>query len=437
MTIITEEYSIKEWGRVGLHRHYYEAHSIDLLNKQPSRVFSGSSHSIMITALLSFLLIYICDHSSFGSNSCGQLGHGDLENHDFQPIRKFSMLKAYASDVPIQVEIGKDFTLVLTKNGNVYSWGLGDQGQLGNIVDDEQAVAISKLNGGVNNIGTVSLIAAGYSHTLALLSNRSQLYSWGKGSDGQLGHGNTRDYSTPKEIQPTFIKPLDSIKSISCGQFTSYAITSFKEIFSWGQGISLGHSDYIDQLSPKLVTDLLGKNVEYITAGFSHCLAHTSDGLCYAFGQGDYGQLGLGEQASISLTPTLVTQLEPYFIEHISSGWWNSVAIITPRTERSKDTIKRNSSNSAFKKSFSISNFNLSDSMLNLEKLLIEYDVEQSLEMIHQLDSEINSDNSSESDDLLASIEIIDPAALEEHVDLKQKRIVHSIGSIFDKLKVD
>jgi alpha-tubulin suppressor-like RCC1 family protein len=33
------------------------------------------------------------------------------------------------------------------------------------------------------------------------LSSQGRVFSWGYGEDGQLGHGDTQDYQVPKEIE--------------------------------------------------------------------------------------------------------------------------------------------------------------------------------------------------------------------------------------------
>jgi len=52
------------------------------------------------------------------------------------------------------------------------------------------------------------------------------MYSWGNGEEGQLGHGNTWNQLAPKEIQ--FFKTLskEKIIDISAGWYHSLALTS-------------------------------------------------------------------------------------------------------------------------------------------------------------------------------------------------------------------
>jgi alpha-tubulin suppressor-like RCC1 family protein len=71
-------------------------------------------------------------------------------------------------------------------------------------------------------------IACGWQHTIAL-ANR-QVFSWGYGEDGQLGHGDGKDYSLPKEIESF---RGQNVTAIDCGHSHSGAICD-GELMTWG-----------------------------------------------------------------------------------------------------------------------------------------------------------------------------------------------------------
>lgn len=54
--------------------------------------------------------------------------------------------------------------------------------------------------------------------------------SWGRGEDGQLGHGDAED-----RLQPTFISALDGqkVESVTCGADHSTALSGL-QVYSWG-----------------------------------------------------------------------------------------------------------------------------------------------------------------------------------------------------------
>ena len=73
-------------------------------------------------------------------------------------------------------------------------------------------------------------------------------------------------YKTPTVV------PTDRVKSVSCGGLHILALTDAGEVLSFGQGNygQLGHGDQLDQREPKVVEALRGKHVNAIAAGNLH-----------------------------------------------------------------------------------------------------------------------------------------------------------------------
>lgn len=80
-----------------------------------------------------------------------------------------------------------------------------------------------------------------------------KVLSWGDGEDGKLGHGDTLTLDTPKLIETLLAK---RVFYIACGSAHSAAITSNGELYTWGQGQygRLGHGDEVSQYTPMLVS---------------------------------------------------------------------------------------------------------------------------------------------------------------------------------------
>ena len=78
-------------------------------------------------------------------------------------------------------------------------------------------------------------------------------------------------------------------------------------MYTWGRGESgcLGHNDEANRLVPtKLDRGLLGGcGVVMVSAGALHSVAVTAKGALFAWGEGEYGQLGVGDKHN-RLTPT-------------------------------------------------------------------------------------------------------------------------------------
>jgi E3 ubiquitin-protein ligase HERC2 len=80
-----------------------------------------------------------------------------------------------------------------------------------------------------------------------------QVFSWGEGEDGKLGQNNRLSLDKPRLIECLKSK---RIRDIACGSSHSAAITSSGELYTWGLGEygRLGHGDNVTQLKPKLVS---------------------------------------------------------------------------------------------------------------------------------------------------------------------------------------
>ena len=212
-------------------------------------VSAGKGHSLALSA----------DGSvwSWGDGSWGILGHGD--NHD-QLLPK--RVEAFGGVVALSAGFSK--SLAVTRDGSVWSWGKGATGQLGH-GDQQQQLSPKKIEVEASDdqpFQSFIDVSAGRGHSLALTSN-GFVWSWGLGERGQLGHGDLRDQWRPKKIET-----LVDVVAVSAhlGDH-SIALTGDGAFWSWGDGGGrqepqepellsrgqLGHGDIQDQLQPKKI----------------------------------------------------------------------------------------------------------------------------------------------------------------------------------------
>ncbi len=80
------------------------------------------------------------------------------------------------------------------------------------------------------------------------------------------------------------------------------------DLWTWGRGDAgqLGHGDRRDRCEPKLVAGLSDVWVLSADGGDYHTIACADNGKAYAFGSGEQGQLGLGVGQKHSSTPETV-----------------------------------------------------------------------------------------------------------------------------------
>ncbi|KAK5928530.1 hypothetical protein CgunFtcFv8_013584 [Champsocephalus gunnari] len=179
---------------------------------------------------------------SWGSNHCGQLGLGDTtDRHTPTPLHNLNTKKT------IHISCGKDHTATLTKDGAVFTFGSGEHGQLGHnsFRDELRPRLVAELWG-----AKVTKIACGRHHTLVLTDSK-RVYSFGCGEQGQLGHGEESPPSVPLPVQmPQDITDGPKIRNIFAGGNCSFA-TSVQEAQEESNIDSNVKQDSIDGLIDK------------------------------------------------------------------------------------------------------------------------------------------------------------------------------------------
>jgi alpha-tubulin suppressor-like RCC1 family protein len=127
----------------------------------------------------------------------------------------------------VDVSCGRYHTLARTSDGAVYTWGGGKNGRLGH--GDEKIRLTPSCVRALLSSRAVA-ITAGY-HNNLVLTEQGDVWSWGWGAHGQLGTGDTLDRNAP-----TIIEGLSGmgIASLTCGDRHSFAITADGAVLGWG-----------------------------------------------------------------------------------------------------------------------------------------------------------------------------------------------------------
>ncbi len=174
--------------------------------------------------------------------------------------------------------------VVLSGSNSVVTWGRGEDGQLGH--GDAESQNVPAVVQALEGQGCDEVIC-GAEYTIAVSHSRQKTWSWGWGDFGRLGHGNPTDLFLPKEISSLCnIK----IKMVACGDSHTMVVTGQGEVFSFGrnQNGQLGQGSRLDCMAPKKVDQLKSHCVESISCGAEHTVACTSEGKTFAWGWGLY-----------------------------------------------------------------------------------------------------------------------------------------------------
>lgn len=155
-------------------------------------------------------------------------------------------------------------------------------------------------------------VACGAQHSAAVTSY-GDLFTWGRGTEGQLGHASRHlprelnDAITGVQLRP---KPVPAflatkkrqrpVAGVSCGANFTLVVTRAGEAWAFGGGAmgQLGIGRVTSVGVPKMVMPscpATGEPFVEVAAGWAHALARTSGGRILSWGFNALGALGLGD----------------------------------------------------------------------------------------------------------------------------------------------
>ncbi|MCD9559958.1 hypothetical protein HAX54_018337 [Datura stramonium] len=216
--------------------------------------------------------------------------------------------------------------------GDVYVWGeIWCDGSLkdgiGNPIPVKHDVLTPKpLESNV--VLDVHQIACGVRH-VALVTRQGEVFTWGEESGGRLGHGVEKDFSRPRLVEFLAVTNVDFV---SCGEFHTCAVSTLGDLYTWGDGTHnaglLGHGNDVSHWIPKRVSGPLeGLQVLSVACGTWHSALATVTGKLFTFGDGTYGALGHGNRVSLPY-PREVHSLNGLKTIKVACGVWHTAAIV-------------------------------------------------------------------------------------------------------------
>ena len=217
------------------------------------------------------------DMYSWGMQTYGELAHEPSMLDTPTKVTTVSNIVAFAC--------GSNHTVCLDADGNIFTCGDGRFGQLGFVVIDNPFYCTNTLQ--KVKIPTIKQVSCGLNFTVCLADN-GDLYSFGCNDCGQLGLGNTENYFSPKKIET-----ITDIQFVECGSTFSFCKSNNNEIFCWGSNSKsqLGIGNTINQHLPYKCIDY-PDNVVNIKCGDNHTLVLTSNQEVFSCGINTEGQLG-------------------------------------------------------------------------------------------------------------------------------------------------
>ncbi|MCO5599281.1 hypothetical protein L7F22_053382 [Adiantum nelumboides] len=338
-----------------------------LEDEQVTCVVAGSRNSLAI-----------CNDGrlfTWGWNQRGTLGHPQESKTECSP----SQVEALAHVKIVQAAIGGWHCLAVDTDGRAYAWGGNEYGQCAEEPEQKGDTKVLRRDIVIPQRCAPHLrvrqVAAGGTHSVVLTYD-GLVWTWGQ----PWPPGDIKQISTPVRVQG-----LENVRLIAVGAFHNLALLECGEVWAWGNNEygQLGTGDTQPRALPVPVKGLDGLIMEDIAAGGWHSMALTPEGepngcqmrweLCptvriqfwddlglktgefvfylrevgcprlgthggfslvdedskevYAWGRGEHGRLGFGDDKSSKMVPQEVSLLAEETIVQVSCGGTHSTAL--------------------------------------------------------------------------------------------------------------
>ena len=231
---------------------------------------------------------------SWGSNHFGDLGDGSTQQRE-QPLvigTGYRQVRASGSGI-----------FGLKDDGSLWAWG---DGQLG--LGSSSSVQVPTL------VGTAFKdVVPGFGCHYGIKTDNT-LWGWGTNANGELGDGGNADRTRPVQLGADFAAVVSGTGSntqavpIIC---YTLALKNNGEVWTWGSNAfgQLGNGT----TSPRNTPSLVGTGFREVKVGVNAAYGIQQDGTLWSWGDNTYGQLGDGSTTQKSTPVQVATDVAAVF----------------------------------------------------------------------------------------------------------------------------
>ncbi|KAG5476378.1 hypothetical protein LSCM1_04080 [Leishmania martiniquensis] len=249
---------------------------------------------------------------SCGRADKGQLGIGERGTHfSTAGVSKLQRVLLNDNERITRVAAGTACAVALTADGALHCWGHNVYGQCLKMPDTSRVFTPVRLE-----VGPYGVLDVCFGEFFGvLLFGDGAMGTWGiasmlgcKMSDKELETSLAPDQRKCVR-QIVYLRHVTScpIVAVRAGPWHALAISQKGEVYTWGVGRSgrLGHGTDTSEVKPRLVEGLQPYFVVDASCSYGHSAVLTSTGTVFSFGENTEGQLGLRGCAP-RLLPTMV-----------------------------------------------------------------------------------------------------------------------------------
>jgi len=221
------------------------------------------------------------------------------------------------SDVPLSIEelsvkkikkgaCGYDNCSAITADKKLYMWGGNSNNKLGLTNCDNNYESTPRM---IETLLGIKKVSLGFWHSAAL-SESNEIYTWGNGFMGQLGHEDLISKATPEKVDYNNLK----FKDVKCGSYHTVAIDIRNQLYIWGKG---GHNLNSDPGKHKIYPEIVDEfkhikgGVRKIRAGYGNTIVLTYEKEVYGWGDNTEGKVGCNSKNQIISTVSKLNFEDP------------------------------------------------------------------------------------------------------------------------------
>ncbi|XP_055803444.1 PH, RCC1 and FYVE domains-containing protein 1-like [Solanum dulcamara] len=206
---------------------------------------------------------------------------------------------------------------------DVFIWGEGAEGGcLGDAGEVKMDALLPKLLESTTTLD-IQTISFGSSHA-ALVTKQGEVFCWGEGKNGRLGHKLDIDTSSPKIVHSL---NRVHVKSVSCGEYHTCALTTSGELYTWGDNLVGEKKTRSYWLPSRVCGSLDGVKISYVACGAWHTGIVSTSGQLFTYGDGAFGVLGHGNLQCVA-HPKEVESLRGLRVKSVACGPWHTAALV-------------------------------------------------------------------------------------------------------------
>lgn len=271
-------------------------------------VLSGKTAKTLALGASSSCMIASDDKAyCWGDNFYGQLGNGNNTSSTV-PVA-VSTAGVLSGKTIKSIDTSDDTTCVIASDDKAYCWGRGSFGVLANGGTAHSNVPVA-ITGGALGVKTVKALKV-HEGTGCAIASDDKVYCWGWGGFGRLGNGAAANSSATVAVDFTGVLVGKTAKSLLLSGSHACIVASDDQVYCWGYGGDgeLGHGALTNSSVPVAVNTagvLSGKTIQKLVGMSSGLCALASDNKAYCWGYGQHGALGNGVTGASSSVPVAV-----------------------------------------------------------------------------------------------------------------------------------